>query len=223
MLNQGLALILIVIYGYVYPSSSWVFVAIFVLWGYVFYQRQQKKKKVVTKPLIILDFNGVTCYREFVPDTERCKFVGKVEGGTLLHNHMTWIRPGWFEFRDELFKHCRVAVWSSCKGQNFINLRNHLFGERVAELHFSWDNAECVADGISPKWGTENPVPNFTKPLQKVWERFPDVDPKRTLMIDDSPEKMKCNPEGTYLIVSSWTPDQKDDKGLEVLLSQCLQ
>jgi hypothetical protein len=169
-----------------------------------------KKKK---KRLIILDFNGVICYREHI--SER-RFQHLDHQATQLHNSVTWTRPGWPKFRDTLMKHFDVAVWSSCRGQNFENLLEHLFGERKRDLIFAWDQTYCEAVG----WDEQRKrVLVYEKPLSAVHKFFPQYEP---FMLDDSPTKMRNNPDGSYLIVKSWTPDMDNDTELQSILSQLL-
>lgn len=181
---------------------TWVVLAI------AFLMVQKKKKR-----LIILDFNGVICYREHI--SER-RFPHLDHQATQLHNSVTWTRPGWPEFRDTLMKHFDVAVWSSCQGQNFENLLEHLFGELKRDLIFAWDQTYCEAVG----WDEQRKrVLVYEKPLSAVHKLFPQYEP---FMLDDSPTKMRNNPDGSYLIVKSWTPDMDNDTELQSILSQLL-
>ena len=159
-------------------------------------------KKLRRKPLIVLDLNNVICFREYTLDQRR--FAHLDHKGTLLGRHMTWIRPGWESARDDLFNRYEVAVWSSCKRENLNLLLDFLFGDYKDKLLFAWDQSECVIDGNSVKRPNQ---PNLTKPLSKVWERFLAYGPHNTKIVDDSMEKIRCNPPNCVILVEPWTPD----------------
>lgn len=169
-------------------------------------QRREKKKK-----LIVLDFNGVICYREHI--SER-RFPHLDHLATRLHNSVTWTRPGWPAFRDALMRDFDVAVWSSCQGRNFDNLLDHLFGSCKHRLIFAWDQDHCTPIG----WDEQRKrVLVYEKQLAQVTKQFPQYEP---YMLDDSPSKMRNNPDESYLIVKSWTPDMDNDTELEKILAQ---
>jgi hypothetical protein len=190
----------------------WVSLLPFLVHLYVLFRRCWKSKK--DKKLVILDFNGVVCFREYALRPEGRVYAHLDHEAVRLVDSVTWKRPGWEAFRDELFEKYHVAVWSACVKRNLDNLVTFLFREdQRQKLVFAWDQSFCVMDGFHPR---KPHVPNFTKPISKIQEQFPEF--QDILLLDDSPEKCSCNDQKFYHLVKSWTPDMKDDDELQRLL-----
>lgn len=176
---------------------SLLFVFLCVALVYTWYRKRRR--------VIILDLNGVCCYRSRECNYDRGKAV-------KLGSNYVWVRPGWEAFRDYLLRQYHVAIWSCCNRRNLQMMIDLLFGDKQGKLLFAWDQTHCTSHG----WiEAEQRVEHFEKPLRLVKEKFPRCLP---FLIDDSHVKMQCNDKGSFYIARSWTPDREKDTFFEEVL-----
>ena len=134
------------------------------------------------RALIVLDLNGVLLdrrdkrLRDRSPDGYVCK-------------RPVYLRPHAHSFVEWLLQHFRVAVWTSACAVNAWRLVSLVFGPLEREVEFVWGQEQCFIRGR-----TEHGRPLFDKPLDLVW-RQGRCRKDRTIMIDDSPDKLKRFPE----------------------------
>lgn len=67
---------------------------------------------------------------------------------------------------------------------------------------FEFDQAKCPSE--------KHPDPNetkplFLKPLQAVWDHFPEWNQSNTLLVDDTPAKARDNPPHLLFSPTEWT------------------
>lgn len=146
--------------------------------------------------LIVLDVNGFMC--------ERSKS-GENPDGVLKNGMLIWFRPRIQEFVEYLMRRFDVAVWSSARRDNVLEMLNLMFQKEVIEKFvFVFDQSFCtLEDGI------------LKKDLERVWAWFPQYR-DNTLLIDDSPEK--CLQSST-LNPKKWTRTAGDGDLLDVVFA----
>lgn len=152
------------------------------------------------KKLLVLDLNGLLVDRAFAngqsyPD-------GAVQLGQLF----VWKRPFADEFVDFVLSTFDVAVWSSALRRNVNKLVDFVFGTRRSELIFEYDQTRCRP--VPHPTATNKPL--WKKPLEVVWQQFPQYR-HRTLLVDDTPLKGADNPDGTMFCPPAWTHDCTDE------------
>lgn len=161
------------------------------------------------RDLVIFDLNGIFIERKYEKDRNV-----KIEGATRSGNFLVWIRPDTKEFLDWCFKYFDVAVWSSVKRYNIDSMLDLIFGDRVDDLKFIWDQSHCqeikpTAEEIEKSDKYLKSV--FLKNLKDVWEMFPQYDESNTLLIDDSDEKSVNNPEHCHYNPGTWDKLDEND------------
>lgn len=111
-------------------------------------------------------------------------------------------------FFRELFKRCRVAIWTSATRENATNVvKSILTKEQRGQLLFSWSRDECALDPSYDPALTDSEIKFYStiKPFTRIVES-PAINEKRTwnqdnvLIIDNSELKLRFNPESTKLV-----------------------
>jgi len=144
--------------------------------------------------LLILDLDGVLC----------CK-----KGKEII------FRPDTFRFIEEVYSKYNIGFFTSCTYKTMKRILGSLLTEQQDyDTIFKWSRDHTHLDNESPcPWDTY-------KLLSDVWDN-PVVNPNRywnkynTLMIDDSPNKMRYNPPENWMAVRSFNGE--DDSMLEYL------
>ena len=161
-------------------------------------QPQQQLPQVVriyVKPLIILDLNGVLCHRVRTrnnsPKNEGYRpSIGRIAMTPII------ARTDLNIFLEQLCQNFTMAVWTSAKRRNALELVKLLFPPHISQqLLFIWAQNKCQSIP-RPNKQPQQPLSNqykddiiFTKRLSKVWEDYPLWNSTNTLLIDDSPDK----------------------------------
>ena len=145
------------------------------------------------QPLLILDLNGILCYRDRQDDSSnnlnQRSSTGHCAGTPIIP------RPNVSNFLTLLDQHFCLAVWTSAKRKTAKEIIDLLFPRRVAtRLLFVWAQNECTAvvEKSKDKKGedeSEGETVVYQKLLHKVWNAFPLWNANNTLLMDDSPEK----------------------------------
>lgn len=145
--------------------------------------------------LIILDLNGVLIHRER-------RNGNNSNSGIALSRFNVWVHPEVTTILDSLVAQgFDIAIWTSVRSENVEELLP-LLNWDPKRFVFVWTQENCVVNGEHPnKIG----VPNFTKPLDRVWERYPQYNASNTIIVDDSAVKLEGY-EKNHLHVASWTP-----------------
>jgi len=107
--------------------------------------------------------------------------------------------------------HFEVMIWTSAMLRNIEDSARPLLGANLDRLVAFWDQSQCVADGKHP---TSPNKPLLTKPLTKVWSMFPAFSARNTVVLDDDPLKLRCNPAGTSFHPDPWECHQTSDSAL---------
>lgn len=143
--------------------------------------------------IIILDIDGVLCFRKFQTNLE------KVELGKKI----IYPRIGIKEFLEYIFENYQVAVFSSTTEKNADPILKYMLSEeQYDKLVFKWfrdrtrldKNYEEIYDTVKVLEDIiDNPIINYNRHI-----KLEDL-----LMLDDSPKKMRLNDKKNYLIVES--------------------
>ena len=158
---------------------------------------------ISTRTLLILDLNGFLIDREYSKLIKGVVPQSPPEGAVRSGSFFVWMRPGIKEFLDIIFHNFDVAVWSSVSKLNIDTLSVLVFGDRIKQLKFIWDQNMCVKE--PHPLTTRKPL--FLKNLSKVWEVFPQYNESNTLIVDDTDLKMKNNPKECVVKALEWTHD----------------
>ena len=183
-----------------------------------FVKSSRRKSTLLRRKLVILDLNGVWCHRERTGADDVPLLLARCSPVWRNGPFFLWPRPDARELFDKLVAQgFDLAVWTSVSRKNVAPFMiESIFGsERCRKFVFVWCQEECVADGEHP---LKPGVPNFTKPLDKVWKAYPEYDEKTTLIIDDSDGSKLRGYESCHVRVHTWqpNPDVLIDNGLKM-------
>ena len=153
--------------------------------------------------LLSCDLDGMFLWRDNKTPQAEGQYVAKIPR----------YYPGYSSFGAWCLKNFKVGVWSSATWKNVSEITTNIFGVDAlggrgvqSKLAFVRHREHCLAidplkkETLKPlKLVFNNPTylcfdrssPNYLKPLYL---------PSRTLAIDDSPEKMICNPKESWLL-----------------------
>ena len=146
------------------------------------------------KPLIILDLNGILCYRirrqlKFADHDVNTIYPYRPQLGPDIAQTPIIPRPNVASFIEYLDQHFCLAIWTSARAKTANALIKILIPEPVRDrLLFVWSQSQCEASLQDP----DSSIPSdviFRKNLGIVWRKFPLWNTCNTLLIDDSPDK----------------------------------
>lgn len=132
--------------------------------------------------LVVLDLNGV-----LVDSTHKARRGVKYDAKARAK--FVYFRPGLHEFLAWLCNHpgIRVGIWTSNIARNADALVSLLFTEEQrARLAFVFSRDECI---VFPDYSS-------VKPPERIFAMG--FDPKHTIMVDDSPEKIDHPAKDTF-------------------------
>lgn len=155
---------------------------------------------VKRKKLLILDMNNLLVARVYshTLETEHPQAIDYIPTADLLGTHYTWKRPDLDMFLDYCFENFNVAVWTSARKHNADKLCEYVFGpKRRHMLLWEFNQEHCT-------YIKDDDV--FEKNLSTVWDQFKRYSAKNTLILDDSNDKMRNNPEECVGVCDSWAP-----------------
>lgn len=153
------------------------------------------------KSIIILDIDGVLCYRKYQKGLEEVQL--SVENSAFKKK--IYLRKGINEFLDYIFKNdkFKVAVFSSTTEKNADPIIKHILKEeQYNKLLFKWfrdrtrndENYEKIYDTVKVLQDIiENPTINENRKIKL----------EHLLMLDDSERKMGLNKKENYIIINS--------------------
>ena len=146
----------------------------------------------IKKHAIILDLNGVLLTKEDQKNSS--------SSCVRIHHdhHKVLIRPGCFEFLEDLCMHFHVGIWSTMLHKNVWSYVNALqqYAKRTYPFFMVWGQEDCYVHGLRKVYRPDKPnVEAMFKPLLRVWNQCKSTcNRKNTLLIDDSPLKECINP-----------------------------
>ena len=151
----------------------------------------------IKKHAVILDLNGFLLTKEDP----------KITSSTCVHIHVNHykvvVRPGCFEFLEELCRHFHVGIWSTMLRKNVCSYVNALqqYAKRSYPFFMVWGQEDCYIHGLRKVYRPDKPhVEAMFKPLIRVWNHFKTIcNRKNTILLDDSPFKGCINPENNCI------------------------
>jgi NLI interacting factor-like phosphatase len=156
------------------------------------------------KPLIVLDLNGILCYRiRRQLKFENQELVNTVypyrpQLGPDIAQTPIIPRPDVTSFLEYLDAHFCLAIWTSAKTKTANALIKLLIPEPVRDrLLFIWSQAQCEASAQLPESTIPSNTVVYRKNLASVWQKYPLWSTCNTLLIDDSPDKCTCYKENS--------------------------
>jgi hypothetical protein len=104
-----------------------------------------------------------------------------------------WMRPKAIEVLEDLQAECDLAVWSSTTRPNSDLVTNAAFpADGKVQMKFVWSRENTVADDFRRSIIVD-PDDEFAtiKDAKLVWRHYPQYTPQRTVLIDDTPSKVR--------------------------------
>ena len=127
----------------------------------------------------------------------------------MVSDRPIYLRPGVSKFIRYCLDTFRVAIWSSMMPHNLSPIVQHICrmcSIRPTAFSFIYSQLKCEE---VPRGNPKKPlVPLLTKPFHKI--QVP-IDHLNTLLIDDTPEKGKCNGEYTYISPIEYDGNPQDN------------
>ena len=149
------------------------------------------------KPLLILDLNGTLMHRITHSDVwrETKSHPNFRQHDFTVNSNKCYLRPGVRNFLSEAMRRFTVAVWTSAKYINAIEMVSMTFGDSIEDLNeqvndserrlkFIWAQDACEAVHV----GSYKPL--FLKNLERVWQKYPQYNQHNTVIVDDNPSKI---------------------------------
>lgn len=124
-------------------------------------------------------------------------------------NYFIYLRPYVNEFLTECSKLCAIAIWSSADDEYVKSISNQLINDSI-NMDFIWGRSECwmkIVKVEDEDTGLKRKEYQNIKPLEKV--RRKGFKMNNLLIIDDSPYKVKDNPDN-YFIIEAFHGNPKD-------------
>ncbi|WCJ34385.1 Haloacid dehalogenase-like hydrolase (HAD) superfamily protein [Euphorbia peplus] len=173
--------------------------------GEVFGEIKERKKK-----LLVLDLNGLLCYRACAHKIET---IPKYRVADAVHgNILVYKRPHCEDFLNFCFERFEVAIWSSAKTWYLDRALDLVMGSLKDKLLFSWDQSKCTKPGFNTKENIDKPI--FLKELSKIWLNYLEYSSSNTLLIDNDPYKAILNPPQTAVFLNEYDAEDQDDDAL---------
>lgn len=143
------------------------------------------------KLLLVSDLNGVLVYRA---------------------KKMPFLRPHIRDFLDFIFENFHVAVWSSARPRNVNLIVKLAFKEYTKHLLIVWSRDQCDLEGhYDSRCESVKDLTNLWKRLKHTSESFGyTFDASNTVVIDDSPTKLKRQPNNQILVKEYAQKDPED-------------
>ncbi|XP_065855062.1 uncharacterized FCP1 homology domain-containing protein C1271.03c-like [Euphorbia lathyris] len=168
------------------------------------------KKPLKKKKLIVLDLNGLLCFRA-------CKhrpssFPKNRIADVVYGNFLVYKRPHCEDFLKFCFQKFEVAIWSSARQYNVNDALECVMGTFRSKLLFIWDQSHCRTSEFSTLENKNKPM--FLKELAKIWLNYSDYSSSNTLLIDNDPYKAILNPPYTAVFHPEYEANNYNDDAL---------
>lgn len=166
--------------------------------------------------LLVLDLNGLFIERKH---SSSHKYDHGYQFRTS-NGYYVFVRPYTKEFLKYAFSSFNVGIWSCMNYKNTNNIiKRILTPKQQKHLQFIMTQEDCYNTGEFKQDGS----PIFYKSLNKIWKN-PELYKfyNHTLLIDDSENKTKYNPEYTSIHPISFNHNYKNDKELKELQTYLL-
>ena len=161
------------------------------------------KKSILT---IVLDLNGLLLRRCQNPSSLH----ESLQYGSKRH---VVLRPGCLQFLQILLERFNVGIWSTATEDNVLQILS-ILQDKVREIlpFFAvWSQGTCYIHSSKKLFRPDNPtVQAMFKPLAKISACF-ECDPRRTILIDDSPYKGCVSPNNNCIFPLKFDEGNKVD------------
>jgi TFIIF-interacting CTD phosphatase-like protein len=149
------------------------------------------KPKSNQRILLILDLNGTLVERVHSPKANQ--LLKSIPHTFTIPKYKVYGRPHLAQFISYILKEFDVAVWTSALEKNANGMCTNIFKDDLKQIKFVWNQAHC---------SEITAYPNFScvKDLRTVWTTFPQYCEQKTIMIDDTCEKLKYNRKNGLII-----------------------
>lgn len=107
--------------------------------------------------------------------------------------HKIWARNGLNNALSKLTQelNCDIAVWSSTTTRNTIPVVQAVFGQKHP-FKFVWTREQTIPDDFRRSVPFDAEDENATiKDLAEVWKQYPEYSPEHTIVVDDTPSKLR--------------------------------
>lgn len=170
------------------------------------------------KPLVIIDLNDVIIKKIYKPnmtEEQMNKYLAFPHSETPIF--YIWMRPRSQEFIEFLFENFKVGIWSAALRHNITDMLKIAFTEKqISELVVILDQSHCekeekitVVKDASPYlfkknltrvWDELNLPPYDRYEMYDKYDRHEKYDKTNTTIVDDTLDKIRCNPEETICV-----------------------
>ncbi len=151
------------------------------------------------RPLLILDLDEALVYTVEVDKPQPPGFTPDYVVGSC--KHQVYRRPHLTEFLTAVWRHYNVAVWSS-GGKDYVEQTIRLIMAGLPEPLFVWSAPRCTR-----RFNHDTHEEYFIKDLKKV--RKKGYNPKRMLIVDDTPAKSERN-YGSVVYIKEFNGEPDD-------------
>lgn len=151
------------------------------------------------KFLFVLDMDSTL----LSDDARNTGILGKPDDITRIHGATipVYKRPYMHEFLDFLFANFTdVAIWTAADS-SWLNVNlNGVLRPYKNKFLFTWDRSML---------DTNVSYPFYSKPLEKIWDKYPEYNKSNTLIIDDTKNITKTNNDN-HILISKFLPKKEN-------------
>lgn len=143
---------------------------------------------------IVLDLDETLIHTIQITQKYSAVLAMKTDFNFKIDGQFYWVlkRPGLDLFLDFLFKYFQVGIWTAAdKGYAKEICKKILTYDQLKKIRFIYSRNFCHLD---------RELVMFTKPLAKIFEIYPDFNPHNTLMLDNTANVMRYNPQNAVYI-----------------------
>lgn len=163
----------------------------------------------VGRKLLIIDINEMLLHRVHKKELEdfptRPKHLARITA-----QHHVFLRPYANVFLKFCVSHFAVILWSSAQRNNIEPCLRAVLPEQMTAIHGLWCQDMCERRGQHPTQAK----PLIMKPLQRIWDMYPQFGPHNTVILDDDAAKVACNPADTAVHPRPWQCNMTQDREL---------
>jgi len=144
----------------------------------------------------VLDLDETLIHTSEITTNYSAQLAKKSDFYFTIDRQYYWVikRPGLDLFLDFVFKYFNVGIWTAGDKEYAKQISRRILKlPQLQRIKFIYSRQFCHLD-------TNSKPPMFTKPLAKVFELFPTFQAQNTIMVDNTFNVMKFNPQNGILI-----------------------
>lgn len=177
------------------------------------------------KPLLILDVNGLLCYKLYKPNYDEknppCDNYDKIK----INNFYVYLRPDIKSFLSRCFVIGDVGFWSSTTRFNAEPLLDYILTDSQKDkVIFRWYRDHTRFNPLFGK-DPEIKVSDTIKDLNDIWSnpvvnRDRKYNQQNTILCDDDPKKVSVNEDKNIILAETFDPwkQEYDDTVIDDLI-----